>query len=93
LDGQRTGIVLSVSPLLPEEASQVAGGSTAAPHGVSSGPMNLSTVMGVVGGATGTDVGRKYLYDASSSLEDNGGGFVVFVTHLVALVVSRVLYL
>ncbi|CAM6085101.1 unnamed protein product [Calypogeia fissa] len=88
LDGQRTGIVLSVSPLLPEEGSQNTGGTSTAPHGGSSVPMNLSSVMGVVGGATATasDVGRKFLYDGAAS-EDNGGGLVVFVTHQVALVV------
>lgn len=92
LDGQRTGIVLSVSPLLPEEGSQTAGGSSVAPHGGSSVPMNLSSVMGVVGGATGSDVGRKFLYDGALSSEDSGGGLVVFVTHQVALVVSKILY-
>lgn len=82
--------MLSVSPLLPEEGSQNAGGPSIAPPGGSSVPMNLSSVMGVVGGATATatDVGRKFLYDGAAS-EDNGGGLVVFVTHQFALVVSR----
>ncbi|KAJ7567914.1 hypothetical protein O6H91_01G011900 [Diphasiastrum complanatum] len=90
LDGQRTGVVLSLSPLLYDESSY-AFGSPSSLHsgGTSLTPTGLSSVMGgMVGGVVSgvnNDVGRKFLYDGASSNES--GGVVVLVTHQIALVI------
>ncbi|BBN19147.1 vacuolar protein sorting-associated protein 8 [Marchantia polymorpha subsp. ruderalis] len=86
LDGQRTGVVLSLAPLLPNEGTHIPGSANASPSGISSSPINLGTVMSVVGGGASNDVGRKFLYDGSSSNEE-GGGLVVLATYQAALVV------
>ncbi|KAL3676096.1 hypothetical protein R1sor_026044 [Riccia sorocarpa] len=86
LDGQRTGLVLSISPLLLDEEAHSTGGSNVTPSG-SSSPLNLGTVMSVVGGSANGDVGRKFLYDGASPGEE-GGGLVVLATYQTALVVK-----
>eukprot|EP01018_Ginkgo_biloba_P013146 Gb_27586 [translate_table: standard] len=81
LDGQRTGTVLSVSPLLSDE-SQIGASST----GQAPAPGGLGSMMGgVVGGVVGVETGRKLFTDSPSSEE--AGGVVIFVTQQTALVV------
>ncbi|OAE22359.1 hypothetical protein AXG93_2318s1050 [Marchantia polymorpha subsp. ruderalis] len=41
LDGQRTGVVLSLAPLLPNEGTHIPGSASASPSGISSSPINL----------------------------------------------------
>lgn len=79
--------MLSLAPLLPNEGTHIPGSANASPSGISSSPINLGTVMSVVGGGASNDVGRKFLYDGSSSNEE-GGGLVVLATYQAALVVS-----
>lgn len=87
LDGQRTGTVLSISPLLAVE-SQISALNNG--QSVSSlGPGGLGSMMGgVVGGVVGGDAGKKLFNDNSASEE--AGGVVVFVTQQTALVVRLI---
>ncbi|XP_043698874.1 vacuolar protein sorting-associated protein 8 homolog isoform X2 [Telopea speciosissima] len=83
LDGQKTGTVLSASPLLIDDSfggsvTSAAGNAVASSNGIG------SMVGGVVGGVVGGDAGWK-LFSEGSSLVDEG--VVIFVTHLTALVV------
>lgn len=79
LDGQRTGLVLSASPLLSDEFS---GSASAYSHGNTMG--SASSISSMMGGVVGGDAGWK-LFNESSSLAEEG--VVVFVTHQTALVV------
>ncbi|KAG6667166.1 vacuolar protein sorting-associated protein 8 homolog isoform X1 [Carya illinoinensis] len=79
LDGQKTGIALSASPLLFDEFSGAASISSQGNNVVSSSSLG-SRMGGVVGG----DAGWKLFNEASSFAEE---GVVIFVTHLTALVV------
>lgn len=87
LDGQRTGTVLSMSPLLAVE-SQISALNTG--QGFSSlGPGGLGSMMGgVVGGVVGGDAGKKLFNDSPASEE--AGGVVVFVTQQTVLVVRLI---
>ncbi|KAF1890216.1 hypothetical protein Lal_00025549 [Lupinus albus] len=71
LDGQRTGLVLSASPLLSDEFS----GSASIP---------ASSLSSMMGGVVGGDAGWKLFNEGSSLVEE---GVVVFVTYQTALVV------
>ncbi|OIW02356.1 hypothetical protein TanjilG_08503 [Lupinus angustifolius] len=71
LDGQRTGLVLSASPLLSDEFS----GSASIP---------ASSLSSMMGGVVGGDAGWKLFNEGSSFVEE---GVVVFVTYQTALVV------
>ncbi|MQM01056.1 hypothetical protein Taro_033804, partial [Colocasia esculenta] len=79
LDGQKTGTVLSASPLLLDDlcTSSAQGNAAVSTSGLG------SMVGGVVGGVVGGDSGWK-LFNESAFVEE---GVVVFVTHQNALVV------
>ncbi|KAG9455232.1 hypothetical protein H6P81_008136 [Aristolochia fimbriata] len=83
LDGQRTGTVLSASPLLVDDYS---GSGVASGQGYSAGaPGSLGGMVGgVVGGVVGGEAGWKLFSEASSLVEE---GVVIFVTNQTALVV------
>lgn len=82
LDGQKTGTVLSASPLLMDEPCGI--GYTSA-QGTSATASGLgSMVGGVVGGVVGGEAGWKLFNEGSSLVEE---GVVIFVTHQNALVV------
>ncbi|KAJ4978653.1 hypothetical protein NE237_009433 [Protea cynaroides] len=83
LDGQKTGIVLSASPLLVDDSF---GGSMTSAHGNAAAPSNGigNMVGGVVGGVVGGDAGWKLFNEGPSMVEE---GVVIFVTHQTALVV------
>ncbi|PIA34901.1 hypothetical protein AQUCO_03700277v1, partial [Aquilegia coerulea] len=72
LDGQKTGIVLSASPLLIEDC----GSSTAAPGNATASSSGIGSMMGGV-------VGSSLFNERSSLVEE---GVVIFVTHQTALV-------
>ncbi|XP_020519433.1 uncharacterized protein LOC18428491 isoform X2 [Amborella trichopoda] len=83
-DGQKTGTVLSASPLLFEDIqvgrmASIQGGSMVSSSGLG------SMVGGVVGGVVGGDSGWKLFNDGSSIEEE---GVVIFVNHHTALVVK-----
>lgn len=83
LDGQRTGTVLSASPLLVDDSydgslTSVQGNATASPGGLG------GMVGGVVGGVVGGETGWKLFSEGSALVEE---GVVIFVTHQTALVV------
>ncbi|KAJ4963919.1 hypothetical protein NE237_023858 [Protea cynaroides] len=84
LDGQKTGIVLSASPLLIDDSF---GGSVTSALGNTAAFSNGigSMVGGVVGGVVGGDAGWKLFNEVSSMVEE---GVVVFITHQTALVVK-----
>ncbi|XP_015572370.2 vacuolar protein sorting-associated protein 8 homolog [Ricinus communis] len=79
LDGQRTGIVLSASPLLFDESS---GGALPSSQGNAS--VSSSSIGNMMGGVVGGDAGWKLFNEGSSPVEE---GVVIFVTHQTALVV------
>lgn len=79
LDGQRTGIVLSASPVLFDEFSGGAFLSSQGNNAVSS-----SSLGSMMGGVVGGEAGWKLFNEASSLVEE---GVVIFVTHQTALVV------
>lgn len=87
LNGQHTGTVLCMSPLLAVE-SQISALNTG--QGVSSlGPGGLGSMMGgVVGGVVGGDAGKKLFSDSPASEES--WGVVIFVTQQTALVVRLI---
>lgn len=79
LDGQRTGTVLSASPLLLDESS---GSSLMSSQGNATG--STSSIGSMMGGVVGGDAGWKLFSEGSSLVEE---GVVIFVTHQTALVV------
>nr|XP_023896614.1 vacuolar protein sorting-associated protein 8 homolog isoform X1 [Quercus suber]XP_023896615.1 vacuolar protein sorting-associated protein 8 homolog isoform X2 [Quercus suber] len=79
LDGQKTGIVLSASPVLFDEFSGGASLSSQGNNAVSS-----SSLGSMMGGVVGGDAGWKLFNEGSSLAEE---GVVIFVTHQTALVV------
>ncbi|XP_061961114.1 uncharacterized protein LOC133681927 [Populus nigra] len=79
LDGQRTGTVLSASPLLLDESC---GGALPATQGNSSA--SSTSISSMMGGVVGGDAGWKLFNEGSSLVEE---GVVIFVTHQTALVV------
>ncbi|KAK4848694.1 hypothetical protein QYF36_016176 [Acer negundo] len=79
LDGQRTGIVLSASPLLLEESC---GGALMGSQGNSTA--STSSIGSMMGGVVGGDAGWKLFNEGSSLVEE---GVVIFVTHQTVLVV------
>ncbi|KAK7824611.1 vacuolar protein sorting-associated protein 8 like protein, partial [Quercus suber] len=79
LDGQKTGIVLSASPVLFDEFSGGASLSFQGNNAVSS-----SSLGSMMGGVVGGDAGWKLFNEGSSLAEE---GVVIFVTHQTALVV------
>lgn len=79
LDGQRTGTVLSASPLLADEGY---GGATVSSQGNTTVPS--SGISSMMGGVVGGDAGWKLFSEGSSLVEE---GVVIFVTHQTALVV------
>ncbi|PON75529.1 Guanine nucleotide-binding protein, beta subunit [Parasponia andersonii] len=79
LDGQRTGTVLSASPLLFDE---VFGGTSLSCQGNAMG--TASSIGSMMGGVVGGDAGWKLFNEGSSLVEE---GVVIFVTHQTALVV------
>ncbi|KAI4355307.1 hypothetical protein L6164_004095 [Bauhinia variegata] len=79
LDGQRTGIVLSASPLLLDEV-----GGSASPYSQGNTVASTSSISSMMGGVVGGDAGWKLFNEGSSLFEE---GVVVFVTHQNALVV------
>ncbi|GKU87858.1 hypothetical protein SLEP1_g2191 [Rubroshorea leprosula] len=78
LDGQRTGTVLSTSPLLFDDAS---GGTSVTYQGNAA---VSSTIGSMMGGVVAADAGWKLFNEGSSLAEE---GVVVFVTYQTALVV------
>lgn len=83
LDGQRTGTVLSSSPLLADafydgSLTSVQGSATSSASGLG------GMVGGVVGGVVGGETGWKLFSEGSTLVEE---GVVIFVTHQTALVV------
>ncbi|KAK4578132.1 hypothetical protein RGQ29_028320 [Quercus rubra] len=79
LDGQKTGIVLSASPVLFDEFS---GGASLSSHG--NNAVSSSSLGSMMGGVVGGDAGWKLFNEGSSLAEE---GVVIFVTHQTALVV------
>ncbi|KAI4328979.1 hypothetical protein L6164_021289 [Bauhinia variegata] len=79
LDGQRTGIVLSASPLLLDEV-----GGSASPYSQGNTMASTSSISSMMGGVVGGDAGWKLFNEGSSLVEE---GVVIFVTHQTALVV------
>ncbi|XP_004514922.1 uncharacterized protein [Cicer arietinum] len=79
LDGQRTGLVLSASPLLSDEF-----GGSASSYSQGNTTVSASSISSMVGGVVGGDAGWKLFNEGSSLVEE---GVVVFVTHQTALVV------
>ncbi|KAL5572209.1 hypothetical protein UlMin_021806 [Ulmus minor] len=79
LDGQRTGTVLSASPLLFDESL---GAASLSSHGNATG--SASSIGSMMGGVVGGDAGWKLFNEGSSMAEE---GVVIFVTHQTALVV------
>lgn len=79
LDGQRTGTVLSASPLLFENSC----GNTLVPS-QGNGTFSTSSIGSKVGGVVGGDAGWKLFTEGSSLVEE---GVVIFVTYQTALVV------
>ncbi|XP_027334306.1 vacuolar protein sorting-associated protein 8 homolog isoform X2 [Abrus precatorius] len=79
LDGQRTGLVLSASPLLSDDFS-----GNASPYSQGNTTASASSISSMMGGVVGGDAGWKLFNEGSSLVEE---GVVVFVTHQTALVV------
>ncbi|CAN1309531.1 Vacuolar protein sorting-associated protein 8 homolog [Linum perenne] len=79
LDGQKTGIVLSASPLIFEEFSGAAGPSLSA-----NGSISSSSIGSMMGGVVGGDAGWKLFNEGSPPVEE---GVVIFATHKTALVI------
>ncbi|XP_015888913.3 uncharacterized protein LOC107423794 [Ziziphus jujuba] len=79
LDGQRTGTVLSASPLLFDEFS---GGASLSSQGSAMG--SASSIGGMMGGVVGGEAGWKLFNEGSSLVEE---GVVVFATQQHVLVV------
>ncbi|XP_057454917.1 uncharacterized protein LOC130746339 isoform X2 [Lotus japonicus] len=79
LDGQRTGLVLSASPLIFDEFS-----GSASPYSQGNTMVSASGISSMMGGVVGGDAGWKLFNEGSSLVEE---GVVVFVTHQTALVV------
>lgn len=79
LDGQKTGIVLSASPLLFDESC---GGAPLSSQGNSTA--SASSIGSMMGGVVGSDAGWKLFNEGSSLVEE---GVVIFVTYQTALVV------
>ncbi|KAJ4847458.1 hypothetical protein Tsubulata_019162 [Turnera subulata] len=79
LDGQKTGTVLSASPLLFDESC---GSALASPLG--NGSASSSSIGSMMGGVVGGDAGWKLFNEGSSLVEE---GVVIFATHQTALVV------
>ncbi|WCJ22507.1 transducin family protein / WD-40 repeat family protein [Euphorbia peplus] len=79
LDGQKTGTVLSASPLLFDESFGAALSSSQGNASLSAG--NIGNMMG---GVVGGDAGWKLFSEGSSVIEE---GVVILVTHHTALVV------
>jgi len=96
LEGDKTGPVLSVSPLLPDEGLQLMNGLNSSSQARTSQSPTLGSVMGgmgsVVGGMVGSvggmDVGRKFLYDGAAPSNEGPRPMFVLVTHHTVLVVS-----
>lgn len=80
LDGQRTGTVLSASPLLFENSC----GNTLVPS-QGNGTFSTSSIGSKVGGVVGGDAGWKLFTEGSSLVEE---GVVIFVTYQTALVIK-----
>uniref|UniRef100_A0A7N2MV20 Vacuolar protein sorting-associated protein 8 central domain-containing protein n=1 Tax=Quercus lobata TaxID=97700 RepID=A0A7N2MV20_QUELO len=81
LDGQKTGIVLSASPVLFDEFS---GGASLSSQG--NNAASSSSLGSMMGGVVGGDAGWKLFNEGSSLAEE---GVVIFVTHQAALVLSK----
>ncbi|XP_031251024.1 vacuolar protein sorting-associated protein 8 homolog [Pistacia vera] len=81
LDGQRTGVVLSASPLLFDESC---GGALPSSHSQGNSAATTSSIGSMMGGVVGADAGWKLFNEGSSLVEE---GVVIFVTHQTALVV------
>ncbi|XP_077245678.1 transducin family protein / WD-40 repeat family protein [Tasmannia lanceolata] len=79
LDGQKTGIVLSASPLLIDGSF---GGGLLSAEG--NGAVSSSGLGSMVGGVVGGEAGWKLFSEGSSFVEE---GVVIFVTNQTALVV------
>ncbi|XVF80311.1 hypothetical protein PTKIN_Ptkin15bG0060800 [Pterospermum kingtungense] len=79
LDGQRTGTVLSASPLLVDNSC---GSTLVSSQG--NGTFSTSSIGSKVGGVVGGDGGWKLFAEGSSLVEE---GVVIFVTYQTALVV------
>ncbi|KAK4743512.1 hypothetical protein SAY87_001513 [Trapa incisa] len=79
LDGLKTGIVLSASPLIFDEFT---GGASLLSHGITSG--SNSSIGSMMGGVVGADAGWKLFNEGNSLIEE---GVVVFVTRQTVLVV------
>ncbi|KAK7292879.1 hypothetical protein RJT34_15734 [Clitoria ternatea] len=78
LDGQKTGLVLSASPLLSDDFR------SASPYSQANTATSASSLSSMMGGVVGGDAGWKLFNEGSSLAEE---GVVVFVTHQTALVV------
>ncbi|XP_010251529.1 PREDICTED: vacuolar protein sorting-associated protein 8 homolog isoform X2 [Nelumbo nucifera] len=82
LDGQRTGTVLTASPLLLYESHE--GNPISAQGNATTSASGIGSMMGgVVGGVVGGEAGWKILSEGSSLVDE---GVVIFVTHQTALV-------
>ncbi|XP_065860044.1 uncharacterized protein [Euphorbia lathyris] len=79
LDGQKTGTVLSASPLLFDESFGAALSSSQGNTSLTSG-----SISNMMGGVVGGDAGWKLFSEGSSVIEE---GVVILVTHQTALVV------
>ncbi|KAF3439788.1 hypothetical protein FNV43_RR18066 [Rhamnella rubrinervis] len=79
LDGQKTGTVLSATPLLFDELW-----GTASLFSQGNALGTASSIGGMMGGVVGGDAGWKLFNEGSSLVEE---GVVIFVTHQNALVV------
>ncbi|XP_010054136.2 vacuolar protein sorting-associated protein 8 homolog [Eucalyptus grandis] len=79
LDGQKTGTVLSASPLLYDEFFGVVSTSSLGNSSASS-----SSIGSMMGGVVGPDAGWKLFNESTSLVEE---GVVILVTHQTALVV------
>ncbi|KAI9093990.1 hypothetical protein K1719_026988 [Acacia pycnantha] len=80
LDGERTGLVLSASPLLSDELS---GSGSSYSH--ENTTVSTSSITSMMGGVVGGDAGWKLFNEGSSLIEE---GVVIFVTHQYILVVQ-----
>ncbi|KAJ9188215.1 hypothetical protein P3X46_003596 [Hevea brasiliensis] len=82
LDGQRTGTVLSASPLLFDDSI-----SGALPSSQGNASLSSCSIGNMMGGVVGADAGWKLFNEGSSMVEE---GVVIFVTHQTALVVRLI---
>ncbi|XP_054783316.1 uncharacterized protein LOC129290548 isoform X2 [Prosopis cineraria] len=78
LDGERTGLVLSASPLLSDEF-----GGSASSYSQGNTMASTSSITSMMGGVVGGDAGWKLFNEGSSLIEE---GVVIFVTHQTILV-------